>query len=538
MSPVSTTVWLLFVVVLVSATGKRWNLPQPILLVIAGIGLSFIPSMARFHLSSESFFSLFIPPLLFADGWLIPKRELVNNRYSVLLLGFGLVFATAFGIGYAVHWLVPTIPLASAIALGAVISPTDTVTLSAILERVSLPKRLVYILSGESLINDAAGLFAFKFAIASYSMASFSFGQSARTLAWISFGGIVTGLAVSQTVFLLRNHLTRRRVEDPTILTALSLVTPYFAYLTAQSLSVSGILSVVAAGILAGINDGRVLSGTIRIQAANVWNTLTFALEGFVFLVMGLLLKESFSRMTTSSSLQLIGVGLLVSLATILIRMGWVFPFSRISWLLNRIHHQDMAPLPWNQVFLGGWLGIRGAVTLAAAFSIPAMVNGHPFPGRDFIISVAGIVILVSMLLPFLTVNKIVDLLHITDDRTEEMEEQQARIKANQGAIASLLKRIQEKAEDREEEIITRLIEEYRLRLLELEERKAGTDNIGKIIETERKLRLFAIGEERKILSQLHGFRTINDQTYRNILMDLDLVESSLSHLNSSRTRS
>ena len=193
MTPISITVWLLFFVVLVSSLGAKWRIPQPALLVLAGFILSFSSPFHDFHLDSRTFFALFVPPLLFADAWLIPKRELRKNLYSVLLLGFGLVFATVAATGFFVHWLIPAVPLASAFVLGAVLSPTDTVALNALIGRLSLPQRLVYVLAGESLINDASGLVSFKFAMAAILQGNFTWSAAFRDLAWVSIGGLLTG---------------------------------------------------------------------------------------------------------------------------------------------------------------------------------------------------------------------------------------------------------------------------------------------------------------------------------------------------------
>ncbi len=529
MSPVTITVWLLFFVVVVSAISKRWGIPQPLLLVTTGFLLSLGSDFKNFQFSPETFFSLFIPPLLFADAWVVPKRELFKNRYSVLLLGFGLVFATVATVAIAVHWLIPGIPLAAAIALGAVISPTDTVTLSSILERISLPKRLIYILSGESLINDASGLLAFKFAIASVAQGSLVWSGALLNLLWISLGGIVIGVAVAFNVHWFRVFLNRRGLEDSSIQTALSLVTPYFAYMAGTSFSVSGILAVVAAGLYAGTNDIRDLSGSLRIHSANVWLMLTFVLEGFVFLMLGLQLRHVFSGIASIPAHLLIEYGVFVSLITMLVRMLWVFPFSRISWLLNRLHAKTLPKPSWSSVFLAGWLGVRGALTLAAALSIPVTIHGQPFPGRDLIIFLAGTVILTSMLTVVLTLEPLAKWLKITDDGMENTEEQMARLEANTGALAFLEKMTEREDSPSRRELLSRLRGEYELRIRELEERQSGTDNIRKLIEEEADLRLSAIAEERKVLHHLRELHRIDDQTLRKILQDLDLVEASLS---------
>ena len=528
-STVTITVWLLFFVVLVSAISKRWELPQPLLLLVTGIFLSFSPAFRNFHLDSLTFFALFIPPLLFVEGWRIPKRELFRNRYSVIFLGFGLVFATVAVVGYAVHWLIPAIPLAAAFALGAVISPTDTVSLSSVLDRVALPKRLIYILGGESLINDAAGLVSFKFALAAVAIGGFSWPNAAKSFLWIALGGIIVGLAISYNVQWLKRVLTGNGIEDPTIQTSISLITPYFAYMAGEALSVSGILAVVTAGLLSGTYDARDLSGSLRIYASNVWYMLTFVLEGFVFLMLGLQLTRVFSDISSIDPLRLAGYGLFVFLAALLIRMLWIFPFSRISWFLNRLHDRNLTLPSWGSVFLAGWLGVRGAVTLAAALSIPVSLHGQPFPGRDLIIFLSGTVILFSMVTPILTLRPLTRWFAVADDRTEETEERMARIEANKGAKDYLEKMVKKESSSIRKEIISRLLGEYELRLTELEEEKSGAEKVRKMFEEDEGIRLGAIAQEKTVLHQLRSARKIDDQTLRKILLDLDFVEASLS---------
>ena len=529
MTPVSSAVWLLFLVVLVSSVGVKWRIPQPALLVLTGFLLSFSSPFHDFHLDSQTFFALFIPPLLFADAWLIPKRELRKNLYSVILLGFGLVFATVAATGFFVHWMIPAVPLASAFVLGAVLSPTDTVALNALISRISLPQRLVYILAGESLINDASGLVSFKFALGAILLGNFSWPAAVRDLFWVTTGGLLTGFVVAYNIHWFRQLLSHRGIENPSVQTSLSLVTPYFAYMAANSFGASGILSVVAAGLYAGVSDVRDLSGTLRLHAASVWNMLTFVLEGFVFLLLGLQLRRVFSAISSIPVFHLIAYSLLLTLLIILVRMLWVFPFSRISWRLNRIHARNLPPPSWSSVFLAGWIGVRGAVTLAAALAIPFEVHGKPFPGRDLIIFLSASVILLSMSTVILTLEPLARWLKIKDHGESAEEEQMARLEANQKALALLATRAaDENLTEQQRDLLNRIVSEYTLRIRELEERREGTDNVRKNLEEENAFRLEAVQEEKQTLHHLREEHRIDDQTLRRILRDLDLVEAGI----------
>ncbi|MGL3710462.1 Na+/H+ antiporter [Leptospirillum ferriphilum] len=529
MTPVSAAVWLLFLVVLVSSIGVKWRIPQPALLVLAGFFLSFSSPFHDFHLDSRTFFALFIPPLLFADAWLIPKRELRKNFYSVILLGFGLVFATVAATGFFVHWMIPAIPLASAFVLGAVLSPTDTVALNALISRISLPQRLVYVLAGESLINDASGLVSFKFALGAVLQGHFTWPGAIRDLFWVTAGGLLAGFVIAYNIHWFRQLLSHRGMENPTVQTSLSLVTPYFAYMAANSFGASGILSVVAAGLYAGISDVRDLSGSLRLHAASVWNMLTFVLEGFVFLLLGLQLRRVFSAISPIPVFHLVTYSLLVTAMIILVRILWVFPFSRISWMLNRIHARNLPPPSWKSVFLAGWIGVRGAVTLAAALAIPLEVHGKPFPGRDLIIFLSGSVILLSMSTVILTLEPLARWLNIKDPGESAEEEQMARLEANQKALAFLSARAaDETLSEQQRDLLNRIASEYILRIRELEERKEGSDNVRKSLEEEISFRIQALQEEKRVLHRLREEHRIDDQTLRRILRDLDLVEEGI----------
>src|SRR5215471_16326744 len=236
MSLIEITLVLLLAIAVVGAIGKRVPVPLPLLQVAAGIGLSYLPGFRSLHFPPEIFFLLFIPPLLFADGWLIPKRDLVAVLGPVLLLAFGLVLLTVVAVGYLVHWLVPALPLAAAFALGAVISPTDAVAVTAITSRLAVPTRVSTIVGGESLINDASGLIAFKFAVAAVATGVFSWSSATFDFVLLSGGGVLLGITLAWVIGQVRVHLVRFCIDDPSIQTIISLLTPYAAYLAAEAL--------------------------------------------------------------------------------------------------------------------------------------------------------------------------------------------------------------------------------------------------------------------------------------------------------------
>src|SRR6185295_13347980 len=383
MGLIEITLGLLLAVAAVAALGKWIGAPLPLLLVAGGVCLSFLPGFRSLSIAPDIFFLLFIPPLLFADAWLIPKRDLLKVMRPVLLLAFGLVFLTVLVVGYLMHWLVPDLPLAAAFALGAVISPTDAVAVRAVTSKLAIPSRVSTIVDGESLINDASGLIAFKFAIAAAMSGAFSWESATLQFFVSSGGGFLLGLAIAWTIGQARVGLRRFCADDPTIQTVISLLTPYAAYLAAEALDVGTILAIVGAGLYAGAHDLRHLDAATRAHSWEVWRMVLFAFNGLVFVLLGVELHSIIGALSRSSALELAGYALALSAIVISLRVLWVFPAAYLPLLLSRrIREREGVHSP-RAVFLTGWAGIRGSITLAAALSILFVTSsGAPFPGR------------------------------------------------------------------------------------------------------------------------------------------------------------
>ena len=328
---------LLLALAVIAAVARWTRLPGPLLMIAGGVALSFVPGLERVHLDPDVFFLLFIPPLLYSDGWLIPKREFADVMRPVLLLAFGLVFATVVVVGFAMHTLIPALPLAAAFALGAIVSPTDAVATASMTARLPLPGRVSAILTGESLINDASGLVAFKFAVAAAATGVFSLASAGIELAWVALGGLVMGLACGWAIGVLRVGLKRVCVDDPTIQTVLSLLSPFAAYLAAEHVGVSGILAVVAAGLYGGWHDARTLSPATRQHAWEVWGMVLFVFNGLVFVLLGVTLPPAIETLArTESPARLAGYAFTLWVIVTLVRIAWVYPGTYLPVLLFR----------------------------------------------------------------------------------------------------------------------------------------------------------------------------------------------------------
>jgi monovalent cation/hydrogen antiporter len=529
MGIVEVTLGLLLAIAVIGAIGKWVPIPLPILQVAGGIALSFVPAFRSLSIPPELFFLLFIPPLLFADGWMIPKRDLLGVLRPVLLLAFGLVLLTVIVVGYLVHWLVPALPLAAAFALGAVISPTDAVAVSAITNRLAVPARVTTIVGGESLINDASGLIAFKFAVAAVVTGAFSWSEAAFDFFLLSAGGFALGLAVAWVAGQLRHGLVRLCAGDPTIQTIISVLTPYAAYFAAEALGLGSILAVVAAGLYAGVSDARNVDAPTRAHAGEVWTMLLYVFNGLVFVLLGVQLHAVVAGIQHADALGLAGLALAVSVAVIALRLAWVFPAAYLPLAVSRrIREREGIRNP-RHVFLVGWAGIRGAVTLAAALSIPlATSSGAPFPGRELIIFLAASVILVTLIVHGLTLPLAIRWLDVRGDGMVEREERAARLAAAQAAATALRKELPGLTEAAEIAYANALIDQYERHAAQHSANADRRRHVDATQESERRLRLAALQAERDELMQLRDTDVINDEVLRVIQAELDHLESLL----------
>jgi len=518
---------VLFVAVAVFGALAKWiALPLPIILTAGGVLLSFVPALASVRLDPDIFFLLFVPPLLYSDGWLFPKREFLSFLRPILLLAFGLVAATVVAVGYLMHWLVPSLPLAAAFALGAIVSPTDAVATAAVTERLPLPSRVTHVVNGESLINDASGLVAFKFAVAAVATGAFSLLEAGGQLLVIAGGGALAGAAVAVAIGELRVRLKRFCVDDPTVQTIISLLTPFAAYLVAEKLHASGVLAVVAAGLYAGGHDTRHLSVATRRHAWEVWAMLLYVFNSLAFILLGLQLKSVATNLATRSWSELGLYAFALYLTVTVLRLLWVYPGAYLPLILfRRIREQEGWHNP-RAIFLVGWSGLRGSVTLAAALSLPfALPNGDSFPERDLILFLAASTIVLTLLVNGLTLPFVIRTLNLHADGGAEREERAARLSISQAASRAL--RTALPALTRAEEIgfAQRLIADYETKMHRHSANGPRRIDLDGLAATEKRLRLAALDAERTELLALRDGEVINEQTLRAIEAEIDHAE-------------
>ena len=521
---------LILAVALVAVVARLVPVPMPLLQIGAGLLLSFLPAFSRVHIDPAVFFVLFIPPLLYADGWLMPRRDLRRVLRPVLALAFGLVLATVLVVGYALHALIPSLPLAAAFALGAIVSPTDAVATAAMTERLPLPRRVTLILSGESLINDASGLVAFKFAVAAMATGMFSAAEAGVDLVRVAAGGAIIGVIVSVVAGRLHSAIARAIAgasdDAPQVHTLLSLLTPFAAYLAAEAVGVSGILSVVSCGLYAGWRDARHMGTRTRQQAVQVWSMVLFVFNGLVFVLLGLSLPEAMAALAPKHDWTALATHAVVLwLIVTLIRLAWVYPSTFVPpLLLPRIRAREGVQDP-RSTFIVGWAGLRGSVTMAAALSLPVVtVAGTPFPGRPEIIFLAATTILLTMLINGLSLPPLIRALRLRGDAIAG-EELHAAETALARAAATALREALPRLSGADLRFASHVLEQYESRLGLYTTTGDAREPFEHAAEGRRRIVMLALEAERSELARLRDRDVINDETARILEPRIDYLE-------------
>jgi len=519
-----------------------FSLPLP--LVQIGLGALISGVFKRGHaLEPDMFFLLFLPPLLFLDGWRIPKQGLFRDKGAILELAFGLVVFTVVGAGLLLHWLIPAMPLAVAFALAAIVSPTDPVAVGAIASRAPIPKRLMHILEGESLLNDASGLVCFRFAVAAVMTGSFSLAQASLTFLWVAFAGLAIGVAVTLGVSTFQRWLWRSFGEEPGAALLVNLLIPFAAYLLAEEFNASGILAAVAAGIAMSYVEltGRI-SGSMRVQRAAVWNTVQFSFNGIMFVLLGEQLPGIVQRavdtiaVTGHSQWWWLAVYVVaINAMLVVLRLAWVWLSLRWNLLRARWRGEERASATsWRVVLAMSVAGVRGAITLAGVLTLPLMVpGGEPFPARDLVIFLAASVILVSLVGASLLLPRLLHGLELPKDDDSRRVEDLARKLSSKAALAAVEKTRQQLV-DGQTTTNVQLYNDAAARVSLLYQRNLekgqGPDEdpekVRRMEQAYRSLRSAGLTAEREELFRLTRHGQIPDEVARKLIRNLDLLES------------
>ncbi|TPG80609.1 Na+/H+ antiporter [Pseudomonas arsenicoxydans] len=534
------TVLILLMLVGVSRLiGRLLPLPLPLVQIGAGALLAWPTLGLHVALDPELFLFLFLPPLLFSDGWRMPKRELWRLRGPILTLAVGLVLFTVVGAGYFIHWLLPGIPLPVAFALAAVLSPTDAVAVSAI-SRDRLPTPLMHMLQGEALMNDASGLVTFKFALAAAVTGVFSLANASVTFVLVAVGGLAVGVALSWLVGRLRSWMIARGWDDPATHVVFMLLLPFAAYVVAERLGASGILSAVAAGMMQSWLDLLPRQTSTRLLNRSVWSLLEFAFNGLIFLLLGLQLPDIIKAVASHETslwptllYRCLDV-LAIFLVLLVLRFVWVQSIWRLSVLLRRWRGRgEMTQVPTAR---SCWLltvgGVRGAVTLAGILSVPLLLEGNAFPERDLLIFIAAGVILLSLIAACIALPLLLRGIEKSPDDKRRNEVRDAWRKTAEAAIHAL--EIEEiNPQDAAQaalatELKARIMSEYRHQLDVFNDSAEAQALAFQMDLLERRLRLKALRAQRLELYSLSRHHQIGDDVLREVLGELDLSEANL----------
>jgi CPA1 family monovalent cation:H+ antiporter len=523
---------LLVVVTLLSIAARRVHLPYPTVMVLGGLAISLIPRLPRVETDPELLLVLFLPPLLYAAAWFTSWRDFRANLRPISMLALGFVVFTTVIIAWAAHALIPGMTWPAAFALGAIVSPPDAIAAVAITDRLGVPKRVVTILEGESLVNDATGLLLYRVAVAAAVTGAFSLPVAAGQFVLMAGGGVLVGLALG-----LVTAQVHKRLEDPLRETVITLLTPYAVYLAAEQVHTSGVLAVVACGLYLSRRSHQLFSSSTRLQANAVWDTVVFLLNGLVFVLIGLQLPVILEGVSGSTLRAAAWYALVISVLVFVVRILWVFPVAYgTPLLIPRVRRAEPAP-QWQNVLVVAFTAMRGVVSLAAALALPMVtLSGEPFPQRRLIIFLTFSVILATLVVQSLTLPLLIRALRLRADGGEHCEEWEARVRAADAALAHL-REVTQRAPAPHDDVIRTLQDRYLARVSRLAGCQ-GDDEVAAAMAEEgmsanavesdgglRRLLLEALDVERRTIIDLRDRDVISDEVLRRIERDLDLED-------------
>lgn len=539
------TILIMTLVVSLSGVATRmlpFQIPLPLMQIVIGALLAWPHFGLHVDFNPELFLVLFIPPLLFADGWKTPTNEFLHHGREIIGLALVLVLVTIVGIGFLIYFLVPGIPLIPAFALAAVLSPTDAVALSGIVGEGRIPKKIMGILQGEALMNDASGLVSLKMAVAvAVGTMVFTVGGATLEFLKVAIGGLLAGIAVSWLYGKSLRLMSRWSGDEPATQILLLLLLPFASYLIAEHIGVSGILAAVAAGMT--ITRSGVLRSAplaMRLRANSVWAMLEFVFNGMVFLMLGLqlpgIMKTSIAAANADPNVELwmlfLDVGM-IYFALIGVRFLWLWSMKRLSLRFLKKRPLEFGSFTTRELAIASFAGVRGAITLAGVLSIPLLLgDGSPFPARYELIFLSAGVILFSLIVGVIMLPILLRHVEVTDKSLFRKEERLARAATAEVAIVAIQKMEERLAADSKENIDNQLLTEVSSRVIGNLRRRADGRNDVESSELEenleRRFRLAALRSERAELYHLRATQQISNETLQKLLHDLDLLEALL----------
>lgn len=525
MENIALIILLLFGVAFLAVLSNRFKFPFPIALVLSGLLISLVPGLPTIRLQPYVVFIIFLPPLLYGAAWYTSWHEFKTYYRSISLAAVGLVLLTTTMVAIVAHYIIPDISWPFCFLLGAIVSPSDAVAATSVTRGLGLDPRLITIIEGESLVNDASGLIAYKYALAAVMAGNFIFWQAGLNFIWVVFAGVSIGLIIGYLMYLVHKNF----ICTPVIEVTLTCLTPFASYLIAEYVHVSGVLSVVTTGLYLSFRSNEIFTNESRIMVYSVWETILFILNGLIFILIGLQLRSVMEGIQDYSGSELALYGLAISAVVIIVRFIWVIPGSLIPALSKRINAKRHFN-PRNLVVFG-WSGMRGVVSLAAALSIPLLMpDGTLFPHRNLIIYITFCVILTTLILLGFSLPWVIKKLKI-EPYSPTAEEYEIRTKVVNNAILH----IEENLSLVSGELLNNIKNKYeikynRLQKTDLPANYFGSESPGvaNIFNEYSKLQIDMISVERKSLQQLHRSGEASEEIIRKIERELDLEETRL----------
>ncbi|TJY65996.1 Na+/H+ antiporter [Sphingobacterium alkalisoli] len=517
---------LLFVVFLLVMLAQRIRIAYPIFLVIAGLGISLIPGVPQVSLEPELIFLIFLPPLLYEAAWYTSWNDFWKWKRPIALLAFGLVFLTSTVVAYTATFLIPGMTLALGFLLGGIVSPPDVVAAATVLKGEKVPKRLMTILEGESLVNDASSLIVFKFALAAVLTGTFSMQEATGQFFLVAGMGVVIGLTGAHIIYAIHRFLP----TTPAIDGALTVMTPYILFLAAEQFHYSGVMAVVSGGLFMSFRSHEVFqTGSTRLNMLGVWTTMIFAMNALVFILIGLELPEIINGLGEYSISDGIKYGIYMSATIILIRFLWVYPIAHIPRWLSAKARQDPSP-GWKGPLVIGWAGMRGVVSLATALSIPMLMSdGTAFPQRNLIIFITFVVIFITLVLQGLSLPFVIKFIKLKEiDSVISDEEQQTGIKLRLDTLALKILNDKYKLQVESNELIGFLQSNLERETTNTQQKLtslAHDENSKEEIKTYHKILIDIYGLQRKELFKMRKEKYFSDEEIRKAEIQLDLED-------------
>jgi Na+/H+ antiporter len=513
---------LLVAIALLATAARKAGIPYPIVMVVGGVLLGLASEglgLPRLEIDPELVLVLFLPPLLMAAAYFTSIRDFKANLRAIGLLSIALPLVTTAAVAVAAMSLMPGLGWPVAFALGAIVSPPDAVAATSIMGRLGVPRRVVTVLEGESLVNDATALVAYRLAVVAAVTGSFSLADAGVRFVVVALGGVLVGIVAARLAMVVF-----RRLFDPPVEVLLTLLVTYGIYIAAEAIGVSGILATVTAGLYFGRALPRATSTDSRVLAAAVWQMVIFVLNGFVFVLIGLQLPVIREGLTETSLPRLIGLGAAISMVVILVRIAWVFPATYLPRALSKkLRERDPYP-GWRPVFIVAWSGMRGVVSLAAALALPFTVQGgEPFPQRGLVIWLAFCVIIATLVGQGLTLPWLIKRLGIAGDTEAEREERTARAAAAEAAVRRIGDLEREWPDHRP--LVDQLRAMYEHRSEHLGETNGSNAELDQELVEHKLIRQAVIEAERNAVVDLRDRGIINDEVLRRVERDLDLEE-------------